>query len=1066
MNKTILIVLLAAVVLSVPGAVVFAQPKETAATKIITAQYGFEKDQDIEGWKAQNGNLSFSDAHYKDGQRSLEWSWQTGAMLEIAGLKGLKEAGAVYPGGIPEVYEPSFYPKDRYGGMKIWLYQEKPSSGQIVFQVGSSVAAARMNPKYRFAVNLDFTGWRTVWVCFEEDARVKDYSGSDDMQAMVAFPQHMKKNKGRLFIDHLLLLSFVSNKRNSDLQFVNNKRNLRSADGYEILKPFRVYTNAVYNQQVNKQLLEKESDRIAARLEFLILGDRTDDWKRRGTGIEKELEGKIKGALSVYEQLQLKSTNGTVNGAPLFAIRDEHSAPEGRVFDNVAQDVLFPLAADYRLNGSAASKEKLIQVLDYFLDQGWASGSALGTVDHVIRLTPIATAVFLLRNELHALNKLKPEVDMLAWHTRLGSMLHIDHTRGENSDKVRGGALVKLIAILLMENDARKQEMLQCFKDYMDYVASVAPGYSDTFKPDFSIYHHRGTYLNVYGTNAVNTMALIHWLLSGTSYAMSAQSTANIKQALQRQAAIAFGVQIHYGAGGRFPLNNSAIDGDCLPAFAYMSMTKDTIADRNLAALFNYIYGIAPPAAINKMLLPALTYSGTFGTLDLMVRAHEQSKTNIQGPADGVVVLPYSGLMAYRYKKAFATVKGYNKYVWDYEAGKGENNLGRYLSHGMLIMAQGDERNGFDSLGMDMNDGFDWSMLPGATTKMLPADKMLYFPKADNKYIEGKHRNFSESVIASGLQQGGNGLFALDLRDDVFPDEDRSLFDSSFRAKKSYFFIGNEIICLGSGISNKDSRYNTVTTLFQYHVNEHRMNYFNGKVVDDPTNPEQKADGGYFTDQNGLQYIIPKGQHIVLQQAMQNSYRSVKGTYQPVSARYIKACIDHGCHPKDQGYEYEVVMNTDAAALHPYLEKKSYTVLEKNNDVHIIQHKASGITAYAIYKAHTSLKGVLLTTSAPLLAMAKEAADGMLLTIANPDIGQARWNHNMSHMPDSITNAWAKGSVVTITLKGAWYAANYTGKLMSAVIRNGNTVLSLFCRDGESIDLPLQHREESTEGED
>ena len=1040
-----------------------AQPKETAATKIVTGQYGFETDQERQGWTAQNSSLSFSTAHYKEGQRSLCWNWKREASLEVTGLKGLKEAGAVYPGGIPEIYEPSFYPKDRFGGMKIWLYQEKPVAGQLIFQAGSTVAAARQAPKYRFAVNLDFTGWRTVWVCFEEDAKVPGYKGSNDLQALVVFPKNVQQQEGRLFIDHLTLLNFVSNKRSSDLQFENKKRNLRSADGYEILKPFQAFKAANFNQKADIAALDKESRRIASRLEFLILGDQTEDWKQRNTGIEKMMQAKLKTANNTYGQLKLKRVNGTVNGIPLFAIRDEHPAPEGQVFDNVAQSLLFPLAADYRLNGTAASKEQLLDALDYFLDQGWASGSAIGTVDHVIRLTPIATAIFLMRDELKAQNKLQAQVNMLIWHTRMGGLLQLDATRGENSDKVRGGAMVKLITILLMENDARKQQLLEQFKDYMDYVADFAPGYSDTFKPDYSIYHHRGTYLNAYGTNALNTMALIHWVLEGTPYAMGATATHTLTQALKQQAAIAFGVQIHYGVSGRFPLNNSSIDGNSLPAFAYMSMAGDSLRDPELAALYNYIYTVAKPDELNKMLLPALTYSGTYGTLNLMVRLHRRLGAVKQKPADGVTVMPYSGLLAYRHGDAFATVKGYNKYVWDYEGGKGENNMGRYLSHGMLITAQGDETEGFDRLGMALNEGFDWSMLPGATTKKLPADKVLYYPQADQKYVEGKHRNFSESVVASGLKQGKTGLFALDLRDDVFPDADRSLFDNSFRARKSWFFIGKEIICLGSGIRNNDGRYATVTTLFQYRADEKRPNYFNGKAI--TAQPVQKADGGYFTDQNGLCYIIPKGQQIRWAQGSQQSYQWKNAGYNPIQGPYLKAWLDHGTHPAGAGYEYEILLHS--VQPEQYLQAKTYTVLQKDNIAHSIRHKASGITAYAVFEPAAALKGgLLLKTDAPLLAQIKETNGRLLLTVAGPDIGQARWNHNMSHMPDSITNAWAKGQVITLTLKGEWYGTQRVPALVSSTVKNGNTVISVLCKDGKSIDLPLQHRGESTEGEE
>lgn len=1043
------------------------QKKESPATKIITGQYGFESVTDISGWNARNSSLNISATHYKEGQHALQWNWKKGAMLQVPSLKGLNAAGKLFAGGQPEVYEPSFYPKDHFGGIKIWLYQEQPASGQMVFQAGADLTAAQKNPKYRFAVNLNFTGWRTVWVAFEEDAKIAGYKGSDELHALVAYPQNVKENAGKLFIDHLTLLSFVSNKRSSDVQFVNNKRkDLRSADAYEILTPWQSFNNYGGSKDTDVKKLAEESRQIADRLQFLILGDQTEDWKQRHTGIENDLSGKIKNALTFYNKLNLKNENGFITGVPLFAIRDEHPAAEGMVFDEAMLPVMFPLAMDYKLNGNKSSRDKLLQTFDYFSDQGWAAGSGLGTVDHIIKMAPIAVPLFLLRDELKTQNKLKPQADMLAWHTRLGSLRNIDYTRGENSDLIRGGAIAKLIAILLMENGFHKQKMLEDFKSYMDRVTIPSPGYSDTFKPDFSIYHHRGTYLNTYGTNALNTMALMHWLLQGTPYALSEQATANLKQALVRQAEIAYGMEIHYGAAGRFPLNNSSIEGFILPAYAYMSMKGSVVADTAMGSLFNYLYRLAEPQRIKSMLSPALTYSGTFGTLNLMVRLHNQMKGTETKPAEGAVVMPFSGLMTYRKGNAFATVKGYNRYIWDFESGRNENNLGRYLSHGMLIAAQGDEKAGF--IGMDMNDGFDWSMLPGATTKMLPADKMLYFTKPDNKYVEGKHRNFSESLMASGMQQGRNGLFGFDLRDDVFPDEDKTLFDSSFRARKSYFFIADEIICLGSDVSNNDDRYSTVTTLFQYHFNEEKPNFFNGNTISKGT---QKTDGAWFTDQNGLQYIIPKGQELVWGMGRQTAYRAenvgdqkkikldTDGPYQQIEATYTKAYFDHGKAPKNKGYEYQILLNTKADAVKPYLQQKTYQVLQKNSTAHIISHKGAGITAYTIFESGTLLPGILQSTDAALLAMVKEGKDkSLLLTIADPDIKQPKWNHNMSNMPDSITNAWNKGGMVTLTLKGEWYPAGRIVQMVSSEVKNGNTIISLFCRDGESIDIPLQYR--------
>ncbi|PTQ93979.1 chondroitin-sulfate-ABC endolyase/exolyase [Mucilaginibacter yixingensis] len=1033
--------------------------QDTVRENVVSGLYSFESADDLAVWKTAKGKLSLSDAHYKDGKQALAWNWTKGDALSINKPKGLEKATDVYPGGIPERYEPAYYPKGRYGGIKMWLYQEKPQAGKMTFNVGADEQSARNHPKYTFSVDMDFTGWRTVWVNFEEDAKVKNYTGSNVMTSIYAYPGTGMSASGTLFIDHFTLLTFVSNKRHSDMLFKNNKLELRSDDSYEIREPYLAYRNAKFSQQqYDKADFAKQCKLIEDRLEFLMLGDGSADWQKRGTGIEKDLAAKIKKANNNYKDLGLKNENGYVNGKPLFAIRDEQGAPEGGEFQAVSQNIFFPLAFDYRVNHSEESKEKLMEALDYFQDQGWAAGSGTGTVDHVIRLNPVADAVFLLRKDLKAKGKLPADIDMLVWHSRLGSLLDIDYTKGENTDKVRGGALVKLINILLLDDGPQKKTLLEDFAKYMDHVIDYAPGYSDTFKPDYSVFHHRGTYLNTYGINAVATMTLIHWLLQGTPYHLSERSTTILKEGLTKQAEIAFGVDLHYGVCGRLTQNNSAIDGFLLPAFAFMATGVDK-NDEDLAQLFNYLYDVAKPAEVNAILTPALTYCGTLGTLDLMVRLHESCKGKMKRPGDGSYVMPYSGLMSYRQGNAFATVKGYNQYVWDYEAGTGENNMGRYLSFGTLITAQGNEKQGFEGQGMDMNAGFHWGYLPGATTKAMPAEKILYYATPNAKYEEGQHRNFSRSLFASGLsQQGKNGMYAVDLRDNVGPDKDVALFDSTFRAKKSYFFIGNEVICLGSDIANTDKRYHTVTTLFQYRVNNQSPTQLNGNAIGTSLSIDQYANGGYLTDQNGVHYIFGKDQKVRLMQGEQSSFKLEKSNYQPISSPHVKAYIDHGAAPQKQGYEYELLLNTPADQVAPYLAKKSYEVYEKDADAHIIYHPASGITAYAVFTANKVLKGPVVKTDVPLLAMFKKEDNNAVLTIANPDLNLEKWGHNMSRMPENITNAVSKGSFVTVTVKGEWYPAQYVADVQSITHVNGNSLIKVYCKDGKSIDIPLQVR--------
>lgn len=1029
---------------------------------IVINRIGFETAADYANWQVKKGALELSSKHQKQGEHSLLWQWKKGDELAIEKLEGLAKATDYYAGGQPEIYEPAFYQKGRYGGIKMWIYQEAANAGEMTFQVGHDLSAARQNPKYRFTINLNFTGWRSIWVQFNEDALVDNYQGVDDMHSLVATPSK-EASKGNIYIDHFHLLEFVSYKRHSDLVFQNNKAAVRS-DSYEILTPYEKYLKAGQSSadaKGNAAAIQTIED----RLEYLMLGGQDTDWKKRNTGLDKDLVNRVKKANTTFKKLHITQQDNTITGIPLFTCRDEHGTPNGLNYQAVIEATMFPLAMDYRMTGNANSKKQMMQLYTYLTDQGWQAGSALGTVDHIIRVNGFATALFLMREELSA-EELLQQQDCLAWHTRLGNIIDGDHSIGENTDLVRGGALPKLISILLMPEGAQKTSMMRAFKTYMDYVAAFAPGYSDTVKPDYSIFHHRGTYLNAYGVSAVNTMAMIRWLLNGTEYALSEETDTNLKNTLKRQYEIAYGVELHMGVGGRFPYKNSAIDRFMLPAYAFMSMRGHTVEDAEMGAIYNYLYQISPEQNVKGILIPALTYSGSFGTLNLMVNLHQQMKEHAVAPADGNYSLPYSSLSVHRRDNWLATVKGYDKYVWDYETGnKGENNLGRYLSHGALFLFKSSPTTGMKGAGMEQNSGFHWGYLPGATTKALPIEKVYYENKPTEKYKEGFHRSFTETTFARGLSaEGKNGLFALELRDEVEPAPEQVLFDASFRARKSYFFFEDEIVCLGSDIYNDDAQYHTITTLFQNNIGQDGLTgketYLNGQSLGSSLTINKTVNGGVLTDVQGIQYIIPGTSTIRLEQADQQSLQKYgNGQYKPITTPHVKAWIDHGTQPNGREYEYLVLMNASTEEALKREDQPGYEVLQKDSMAHIVKHHDLNTTGYAIFKASENInKGLLSQVDTPVMLMIKEAGQNAVMTVANPDLKLAKWNHNMSVMPNAIVHEGSQGSIVTITLKGHWKPAGYVYELLSSTYADGQTTLQVYCKDGKSIDVPLRKK--------
>lgn len=95
--------------------------------------------------------LSLSDEHYKDGSRSLRWTYKPGAVLSLK--KDLKF----------EAKDPTG--KDTYlSAFIVWVYNEKAVDKKITFQF---LKDGKVCTSFPFGIN--FTGWRAAWVCYERD---------------------------------------------------------------------------------------------------------------------------------------------------------------------------------------------------------------------------------------------------------------------------------------------------------------------------------------------------------------------------------------------------------------------------------------------------------------------------------------------------------------------------------------------------------------------------------------------------------------------------------------------------------------------------------------------------------------------------------------------------------------------------------------------------------------------------------------------------------------------------------------------------------------------------------
>ena len=1014
----------------------------TLTTDILAQRISFETAADLQG---VTGPASLSSDRFKDGRQALLWQWSAPEPLVFRDLPGLEDATGEYPGGQPEQLEPSYVPPSRQGGLKLWVYRESPNpGGRLVFGVGADANDARDRPAYRFEMSQDFTGWRALWVHFEQDTRVPDYTATAPLRTLRIEPSPDMAGD-RVYLDMLQLVTYMSAKRHSDWQFVNRKDTTRT-DQYRVLPAWQLLDRFADAPLDGRGLDDDYADfgRIEDRYERLLLAAGTSDTEAgeadssSGEGDSRAeaadetfteyFDRRVAAAKREWETLGLVQSPGGVRGMPLFASRDEHPAELGLTYQQAGEQILAPMALDYKRNPGDESRQRVMALLAHLSDQGWAAGSALGTADHLIRVNPYANAVFLLREDLRETGQLQDHQRAIAWYTRFGALAELDTSVGENSDHIRGGAGPKLISVLLMEHSPEKVARMLAFRDYLIHVGNFAPGYADTIKPDYTIFHHAAAYQNVYGVQGLTTLAMLDWLLRGTGFALPEETTARVRDTLMAQFDIAADFELHPALSGRFPYTNSGIDRFMLPGFAFAAMHDDRLVEPRLGAALAWAYRRTNLSDTFGSLLPRLNYYGSFGTLQIVASAARQAEGLDWEPPAGHFTFPYGAAANHKRPGWAATVRGWSRYVWDWESGsRNENPYGRFLAFGSLLLFTGGDPLSLEASGIDLDGGFHWAYAPGATTKALPMDQVIYELEPSERYPEGRHRNFSNEAFVGGVSHGGrDGFYAMSLHDTV-PSDGGPLFDDSFRARKSFLFVDNQVLALGSGIANDDAAFPTITTLFQS-TTANGAAAVDGAVVGDTHH--ERYDGGVFADPQGNYYVVPPGQSVILEQSEQGSLvpqriaevganRSTPA-HLPVSAPHVKAWLDHGTAPDGGSYEYQILIQGDRESVRSLATSPNYRVHRQDDTAHVVEHAGKGLTAYALFTPQDGLPGAVAAVNTPLLLMAAQSGHELRLSIADPNLRLGVWPRNMSRMPDRIRNQPAESHVAEIRLVGGW----------------------------------------------
>ena len=970
--------------------------------------YDFEEASLSPGYRADAGSqLSVSSRHYKTGQQSLAWTWQNRNRLLFT--------------------DPEPGRNTALTAFRAWVYLEQAIADSVLtFRFGTESELATNNPRYQFEFGLGFTGWRAMWIDLPRDATRAAYTGPAGR--VTAFDIGAPNNTGSVYLDLMEMVVTNSIRRalpDVQVPFVNG--------GTMRNRELRWHRNTLPAASVPATITADQRTAFATisnRYETWVLGNNVKADMREPVQIRlTALTTSIENGHRNFEQFNvIRENDGRILGMPLFSNR----SPYRPHFDDIFQGPLLYLALDFRLNNNRQAKDRALDVFDYINDQGWAAGSSIGTMYHAfLRVSGYANSVFLMRDTLRARGKLARELETLEWHSLFGEIYDASWDPGTNADFLRSVALFRLLRILSIDDSPRKVAMMQHYIRWLNNAMSIAPGWLDTIKPDYTSFHHRGIYANSYGQNAIHMGALLVYLLHDTPFAVADDKRDNVKNALLTSRAMANAYDISTAIGGRFPFSTT-IANRLLPAHMYVAKSYDPV-DAESAGAFMQLWQPDSPF-LKGDLFPRVAvrimYLDSPGAVQMMADFAAQGHT--AKPASGHWTMPYGALSIHRRDDWMVSMKGWSKYVWDFESDGNSNRLGRYLSYGSMLIYANGTPVGREASGI-VQTGWDWNLWPGTTAIRLTETELGTWDR---------DRNFSDETFVGGVtMEGENGVFALKMHD--------TQHNASFRGTKTVFCFDEVLVCLGSGITNNDSGHNTVTTLFQNAMSANRATVIDGKgMYSLPYSFSGTAGQGvWLMDSSGNGYVLPNGNGLQVRRK------------QGETGMFDLAWIDHGNMPANSTYQYAVLVQQPQGRVRKFAAAPEYAVLQHDDQAHIAHYPKLKTTGYAMINTMARpTQGEIIQVDIPVLAMTRDTEDGMLLSVADPNFGH-NWTIQTPHLQSNtlVVNQSTTPRTVTVTLRGQWRLDGVHPSVRVASVQTNmdRTEIAFTCQDGKTVQVKL-----------
>lgn len=916
--------------------------------------YSFEDGMVPAVFKAKRGVLSVSSQRAKLGSRSLRWNWIANDTLVAAPLS--MNTSSIQANG----------------GITVWVYNENPSNQKLVLWFYEYEFSTTR--RCSLEVSLNFKGWRCIWARFRADMRHTGYT----LRSMKW--ESPKSGSGTLYIDYLEFVDKVSWERISDMQYKVNNTSAELVDFVAVRNyPPQTPANIVTQEQRDAvQTLRK-------RIDDWHLGSGQFDDNPVFISRKNSFNSYVQTALNRVSDLSLETLpDGTVNGEGLYPMDFYNTVVDGvsvKTFRDINEKYMIQLAYDAIKNKKESSRDLILKIFDWYYDQGWADGSALGRLRfEMLRSSGFFHAAYLMRDAMPA-DQHERVMKAFYWYSLFGKVYITPQNKGETADQIRALMIPKLFFALAMKTENEQLTALQNLKEYAENAFSPAPGYLGCMKPDYSGYHHHGPYYSAYYPDALYVGCLMYYFLSNTPYALSQDVFDRLKNSLLTFRFMCSGYDVPGATTGRFPMQTQVLD-KLLPAFAYLALSTETPDIELTQAFKNYWHPeIEPMKSLIARVKSDITFKNTPGEVEKMLELSLSPVHPEKNPV-GTKFMPYSGLLISRRVDWVLTAKGYSKYVWNFESSSTENLYGRYLGYGHLELSN--IKTGLKSY-RPVNAMWDWSHIPGTTAKYLTKNELN---AQDN---DARHRNFSDEPFLGGVAfKETISVFANHLHDNTF--------DRSFYARKSVFQFDSIYTCLGSGIKCTDRNHAVHTTLFQNQkLLSSDMLIVNGNVS---THNQTNLNTPHIKDNYGNAYLVKEG---TVDTEFGNSF--------------ITAYVNHGKAVNHGKYAYQLIpgVSDEHLTLLQDLQQNPIEIVQCDESAHVVRHHPSKTSSAVIFDTSAPVnKEKLYQVNVPSIIVMQERNDTLEMAFSDPDMHRPSASGTSTLTTEKII---AEGNTSTIRIE-------------------------------------------------